>query len=76
MPNEAAVLDHTGHSKFMWDAANEAEVEGARAQFNALKKKGYIAYRVDKKGESTGEIVREFDPEIEKLIMSPPMRGG
>lgn len=70
-----AVMDGSGDSKFMWDPKNEVEVAAAKAQFDALKKKGYIAFTVDKKGEK-GEIIREFDPELEKIIMTPPLAGG
>jgi hypothetical protein len=70
-----AAMDKTGDSKFMWDPKNKDEVAAAKAQFDALKKKGYIAFTVDKKGDK-GEIIREFDPELEKIIMTPPIAGG
>ncbi len=55
-------LDKTGDTRVMWDKGNADEVAAARAQFDALKKKGFAAYRaVGKKGEK-GEVIREFDP--------------
>lgn len=70
------VLNNTGDSKFMWDRHNADEVAGARAQFNELKKKGFIAFKVDKEGKKTPEQITEFDPNLERIIMSPPMVGG
>jgi len=72
---ELAVIDRTGDTKTIWDSRNKDEVEAARAQFNALKAKGYLAYTVSKDG-SKGEVIRDFDEKLEKIIMSPPMSGG
>lgn len=73
--NEMALLDGTGDTKVIWDPKNADEVEAAEMQFNALKKKGFIAYTVNKKGDK-GEIIRKFDPDAEKIILSPPLAGG
>jgi len=73
--NEMALMDGTGDTKVMWDPKNPDEVQAAEVQFNALKAKGFIAYTVNKKG-GTGEILRKFDPSIEKMILSPPIVGG
>lgn len=70
------VMDPTGDTKIIWDAANEDEVENARRTFDDLKKKGFIAYSVKGKNGKKGEIIREFDPDAERLIMAPPMQGG
>jgi hypothetical protein len=72
---EMAVMDRTGDTKTIWDADNADEVEVARETFNKLKRKGYLAYRVKENGKK-GEIITEFDPSAQKLIMSPPMAGG
>lgn len=73
--HELCVMDRTGDTKTIWDPAKPDEVEAARAQFDALKKKGYIAYAVDEKGEK-GRVISKFDPEAGKVIMSPAMAGG
>jgi hypothetical protein len=75
MTCEMAVMDHTGDTKTIWDTDDPVQVEVARDTFNKLKKKGYIAYKVKKDGEK-GEMMREFDPEAGKVIMSPAMAGG
>jgi hypothetical protein len=72
---EMCVMDESGDTKIIWDSKNADEVDNAREQFNRLLKKGFIAYTVAKNGKQ-GEIIREFDPEAEKIILSPPMAGG
>lgn len=72
---EFIVLDRTGDTKYMWDARNQVEVDAARKQFTELRSKGYLAYKVDKKGEKA-EQVNEFDPGLERIIFAPAMVGG
>lgn len=73
--NELLILDETGDTKFIWDQAAQAEVDEAKATFERMKKKGYVAYKVDHRGEK-GEVIDRFDPTAEKLIMAPQMKGG
>lgn len=73
--SELRVMDRTGDTKTIWDKDNATEVEVARETFAKLKKKGYLAYRVKKDGEK-GEVIKEFDPDAEKIILAPPMAGG
>lgn len=68
-------MDSSGDLKSVWDSRNEPEVDAARAQFDALRAKGYAAFSVNKDG-SQGEIIREFDPKAEKIILVPPQAGG
>lgn len=70
-----AVLDRSGDTKVIWDRNNQAEVDAAAAQFKTLRSKGFIAYKVDA-GGNKGEIIREFDPNAETLILAPGMAGG
>jgi hypothetical protein len=72
---ELCVLDKTGDTKLMWDSAVDDEVDAARRTFNDLKKKGYLAFSVTKKGDK-GEVIKTFDPDAEKIIMAPPLVGG
>jgi hypothetical protein len=69
------VLDKTGHTKHIWDANIEAEVEGARALFTSLTGRGYRAFKVKKDGEA-GERMDRFDPTAEKMILAPQLQGG
>lgn len=68
-------LDHTGDSRFMWSKDNPDEVSAAKATFQKLKDKGYSAYKVKSDG-TKGELIQTFDPDAEKIIMSPRMVGG
>jgi len=73
--HEMAILDETGDTKLVWDCDNEDEVANAERTFKDLKKKGYVAFKVDKKGEA-GSVIEKFDPNAEKLILAPQMAGG
>lgn len=73
---ELRIMDKdAGDLKVIWDKDNEEEVDAAREQFNKLIKKGFTAYKVDKKGEP-GKKISEFDENAEKLILSPRIVGG
>ncbi len=69
------VMNHEGDTKVIWDSTNDDEVENVRKQFKDLKKKGFKAFSVDKKGKAH-KPVDEFDPDEEKLIFVPQMQGG
>lgn len=64
-----------GDLKVIWDPERPEEVAAALEQFNSLLAKGYMAYAVNSRGNK-GTQVREFDPEAEKLILAPALRGG
>lgn len=69
------VLDGSGDSRFMWSKDNPDEIDAAKKTFKRLKDKGYLAYKVKSDG-SRGEVIREFDPTAEKIIMAPQLVGG
>ena len=73
--HEMSILDPTGDTKLIWDSDNRDEVENARKTFKDLKKKGFLAYSVSKKGDKR-DVMHEFDEDAERIIMSPQMRGG
>lgn len=73
---EMAIMSRDGDSKLIWDKDNPDEVENARRTFDELKKKGFIAYKVEGRKGEKGEVLRAFDPDAERLIMAPPMVGG
>lgn len=72
---ELCILDETGDTKIIWDAKNVDEVAAAKVQFDTLRRKGFLAYKVNKKGEA-GEMITEFDATAERIILSPPLVGG
>ena len=74
-PMEILILDQSGHIKQIWDRSVPDEVGMARKTFDKMLAKGYAAFRVKKDG-SQGEKIKEFDPEAEKMILAPALRGG
>ena len=70
-----AIMGSAGDTKKIWDKNNPDEVEDAKESFKRLRKKGYLAFHVNKKGDK-GEQMTEFDPDAERMIMVPPMQGG
>lgn len=73
--SELTIIDRSGDTKLIWSKDNEDEVENAERTFNDLKKKGFAAYAV-KKGGKKGKVINGFDPDAEKIIMAPLLRGG
>lgn len=73
--NEMRVLDHTGDTKIEWNPRRGEETNAAREMFDKLKKRGYLAYKLKRDG-TQGEVIREFDPSAERIVMSPAMQGG
>jgi len=64
-----------GDYKVTWDRDRPEEVEAARETFERLKKKGHIAYALRANGKQ-GEVLREFDPESEAIVLAPALAGG
>ena len=75
MNGEMSVLGMEGDTKVIWDSEKEDEVENARKTFNELTKKGYSAFSVKKLG-AKGNRLDKFDPEEEKMILTPALQGG
>lgn len=75
MTSTLYVLDRTGDTRVEWDPDNPEEVTWARQTFDAAKRKRYLAYRLDANGRQ-GELLREFDPSAERIVMSPQTTGG
>ncbi len=74
---EMALMNETGDTKTIWDSKNPDEVEAAKKQFDFfVKTKKYAAFKVAKNGDKTSEQIREFDPELEKIIFVPALAGG
>lgn len=70
-----AELNASGDTKVMWDSDNRDETEAAKSHFAAMKLKGFSAYRVKKDG-SQGEVMKDFDPSAEAIILAPMLKGG
>lgn len=71
-----AVMNKDGDKKTVWNRSDVVEVEAAKKEFELFKKAGYMAYKVEGDEGRKGEILHSFDPNIQKIIFAPPMRGG
>lgn len=70
------VMDkNEGDQRLQWNRKNDEQVNQARARFDELKARGYTAYKVDANGRR-GEVINEFDPNAQRIIMHPQMVGG
>lgn len=71
------VLDKTGDTRYEWDIETQEGVEKVREEFEKLVgAQKYLAYTQPADG-STGETIREFDPEVKgDIILTPQMQGG
>jgi hypothetical protein len=74
--SEMMVLDHSGDTKVMWDQDRTDEVKAAREMFQSLRKKNYLAFRVEGKEGNKGSQIDTFEPSLERIIMVPPFVGG
>jgi hypothetical protein len=72
---ELIQLDKSGDTRIEWNRSREIEVDAARRTFDSLREKGYMAYKLTGTG-ARGEVIREFDPSAEKIVMAPQMAGG
>lgn len=72
---QLVVMGVEGDVRLMWNPDNAEEVAVARRSFTDLRKKGHLAYAVKEDGKKGTQIL-EFDPEAEKIILAPAMRGG
>jgi hypothetical protein len=72
------VMDPSGHSTFVFDPSNRADLAKAERRFKELVSKGYMpAYH---QGAGTHRVPaqedRVFDPLANETIFIPALRGG
>lgn len=73
--SEMLIMSDEGDTKIIWDKDEEDEVDAARATFDDLKGKGYLAYEVKRNGRK-GDVLHKFNAKAEKIILAPRMVGG
>ena len=72
---ELRVLASSGDQKIIWDRDNKDETDAAKCTYDSLTSKGFKAYEV-KKGGKAGKEIEKFNPDMEKIILVPPIAGG
>ena len=69
------ILSEKGDERLVWDKENGKEAKEAKAKFEDLIKKGYMAFSVDAKGKKNRKI-EEFDVDAEEILMVPKTVRG
>ncbi len=57
-----------------WYLNDPDSIKAVQEQFDSIIAEGYMAFRVD--SPETGELIRDFDPTAQEIIISAPMVGG
>lgn len=58
-----------GDKRITWDSRSLAEIQAAKKMFVELIKKGYKPYKVSADGKKSNEVMTEFDPSAEEVVM-------
>jgi len=68
------VMDHTGDSRYDFDARNPEALLEAERRFNELTGTGFTAATRNRSGEPI--LTRRFDPTAEETLFYPRLVGG
>lgn len=71
---EAAIMGQEGDVRIKWDSDSPWEVAEAKRQFDRLKAKGYLAFKIDAAGKRS--VMSAFDPDARLIVMGPMPVGG
>ena len=69
------VMDHTGDTRHEFDAGDAKALARAEKRFRELTGKGFRAVALGKDG-GPGQLVKQFDPEVEQTLFIPQLQGG
>lgn len=70
-----SIMGKEGDTKHYWNVKKWDDVQSAKEVFDLYRKKGYLAFSMNKKGDQ-GEQMVEFDPSAGSILFVPPMQGG
>jgi hypothetical protein len=73
--NVQIVMDRSGDTRHEFDATDADAVARAEERFQDLTGKGFRAVALGKGGEQ-GELMRKFDPTVERTLFIPQLQGG
>jgi hypothetical protein len=68
------VMDHTGDTRYEFDAKDRRALAEAERRFMELTGSGFTA--ATRVGPGKSEVVRSFDPTAEETIFIPRLKGG
>jgi hypothetical protein len=68
-------MDHSGDTRHEFDGADTEAIALAEQRFRALTGRGFRAVALGKNG-SPGQLLRSFDPEVERTLFIPHLQGG
>ena len=79
--NELKILDPNGHSSTTWDPDDAQQVQRARRTYEALMRRGYRAFGLERGGDGgtpQGYTSKEqsFDPREKETLLVPPIHAG
>jgi len=69
------VMDRHGDTRHEFDAMDPVEITEAETRFRQLTGKGFRAVALGKDGQP-GQLLREFNPQVEQTLFIPQLRGG
>jgi hypothetical protein len=69
------ILNEKGDERIVWDKDNGPQAKEAKAKFEELLGKKYMAFSVDSAGKKNRQI-EEFDVDAEEILMVPPTSAG
>lgn len=68
-------LDSSGDIKLYWNKKKPDEVTEAKAMFEQCIAKGWAAFKITRFGKKDKKVT-EFDPDMGKVVIIPPIAGG
>jgi hypothetical protein len=72
--HELQILGREGHRSKTWDVDVKEQVDEAQEEFARCLLNSYAAFEM---GEGQkGSIIRDFNPDAERILLVPPMKGG
>ena len=74
-PRVQIVLDHTGDTRHEFDACDRAAVAAAEERFRQLTGSGFRAAALGENG-APGRLIGKFDPQVERTLFIPHLKGG
>ena len=69
------VMNHHGETRYEFDAADLAAVALAEERFRQLTGSGFRAAALSGDG-GPGRLIRSFDPQAERTLFIPQLKGG